>query len=271
MKKMFKKLVAVMLAATLVISLAGCSGSDENSKKKQATDAFNDTATKFNKVATLINENAGVIDDDTISTFQEMSSVLSEYTELLSQDDVLDDAKYDEMIEWFASVKSWTKEAEASINDMINAANASTAQDGTVEAVETTGSDENVADGSIPAVLSNYEAYAIEDLTWSCWELNGGYADGVEMNEAAVEQLKEQLGGSFEIRFYENNVVSVYSNGNEAEGAYELLEDDYVVHMVFDNAEFYGIMTQSGDDVIYVISNVTSPDIALYLTYFEEG
>ena len=30
-------------------------------------------------------------------------------------------------------------------------------------------------------------------------------------------------------------------------------------------------MTQSGDDVIYVISNVTSPDIALYLTYFEEG
>ena len=271
MKKMFRKLVAVMLAATLAISLAGCSGSDENSKKKQATDAFNDTATEFNKVATLVNENAGVIDDDTISTFQEMSSVLSEYTELLSQDTVLDDAKYDEMIEWFASVKSWTKEAETSINDMINAANESTAQDGTVEAAETTGSDENVADGGVPAVLSNYEAYAIEDLTWSCWELNGGYADGVEMNDAAVEQLKEQLGGSFEIRFYENNVVSVYSNGNEAEGTYELLEDDYVVHMVFDNAEFYGIMTQSGDDVIYVISNVTSPDIALYLTYFEEG
>lgn len=92
-----------------------------------------------------------------------------------------------------------------------------------------------------------------------------------EMNEAAVEKVKEQLDGSFEIRFYENNVVSVSSNGNEAEGTYELLEDDYVVHMVFDNAEFYGIMTQSGDDVIYVISNVTSPDIALYLTYFEEG
>ena len=266
MKKMLKKIAAVMLAATLVISLAGCSGSDENSKKKQATDAFNDTAAEFNKVATLVNENAAVIDDDMISTFQEMSSVLSEYTELLSQDTVLDDAKYDEMIEWFASVDSWTKDAEAAINDMINAANASTVED-----VETTGSDENVEDGGIPAVLTNYEAYAVEDLTWSCWELNGGYADGVEMNEAAVEKIKEQLGGSFEIRFYENNVVSAYSNGNEAEGAYELLEDDYVVHMVFDNAEFYGIMTQSGDDVIYVISNVTSPDIALYLTYFEEG
>lgn len=266
MQKMLKKIAAVMLAATLVISLAGCSGSDENSKKKQATDAFNDTAAEFNKVAALVNENAAVIDDDTISTFQEMSSVLSEYTELLSQDTVLDDAKYDEMIEWFASVKSWTKEAEAAINDMINAANASTVED-----VGTTGSEENAADGGMPAVLSNYEAYAIEDLTWSCWELNGGYADGVEMNEAAVEKVKEQLGGSFEIRFYENNVVSVYSNGNEAEGTYELLEDDYVVHMVFDNAEFYGIMTQSGDDVIYVISNVTSPDIALYLTYFEEG
>jgi len=266
MQKMLKKIAAVMLAATLVISLAGCNGSDENSKKKQATDAFNDTAAEFNKVATLVNENAAVIDDDMISTFQEMSSVLSEYTELLSQDTVLDDAKYDEMIEWFASVDSWTKEAEAAINDMINAANASTVED-----VGTTGSDENVEDGGIPAVLSNYEAYAVEDLTWSCWELNGGYADGVEMNEAAVEKVKEQLGGSFEIRFYENNVVSVYSNGNEAEGTYELLEDDYVVHMVFDNAEFYGIMTQSGDDVIYVISNVTSPDIALYLTYFEEG
>ena len=271
MKKMIKKIVAAMLAATLVISLAGCSGSDENSKKKQATDAFNNTAAEFNKVAALVNENAEVIDDDTISTFQEMASVLSEYTELLSQDTVLDDAKYDEMIEWFASVDSWTKEAESAINDMINAANASTAQDETVETVETTGGDENAADGGMPAVLSNYEAYPIEDLTWSCWELNGGYADGVEMNETAVEKLKEQLGGSFEIRFYENNVVSVYSNGNEAEGAYELLEDDYVVHMVFDNAEFYGIMTQSGDDVIYVISNVTSPDIALYLTYFEEG
>lgn len=266
MQKMLKKIAAVMLAATLVISLAGCNGSDENSKKKQATDAFNDTAAEFNKVATLVNENAAVIDNDMISTFQEMSSVLSEYTELLSQDTVLDDAKYDEMIEWFASVDSWTKEAEAAINDMINAANASTVED-----VGTTGSDENVEDGGIPAVLSNYEAYAVEDLTWSCWELNGGYADGVEMNEAAVEKVKEQLGGSFEIRFYENNVVSVYSNGNEAEGTYELLEDDYVVHMVFDNAEFYGIMTQSGDDVIYVISNVTSPDIALYLTYFEEG
>ena len=271
MKKMLKKIVAVMLAATLVISLAGCSGSDENSKKKQATDAFNNTAAEFNKVAALVNENAAVIDEDTISTFQEMSSVLSEYTELLSQDTVLDDAKYDEMIEWFASVKSWTKEAEASINDMVSAANDSTSQDGTVQEDESTGSDANVSDSGIPAVLSNYEAYAIEDLTWSCWELNGGYADGVEMNEAAVEKVKEQLGGSFEIRFYENNVVSAYSNGNEAEGAYELLEDDYVIHMVFDNAEFYGIMTQSGDDVVYIISNVTSPDIALYLTYFEEG
>lgn len=267
MKKLFKKLVAVMLAATLVIGLAGCSGSDDNNKKKQATDAFNDTATEFNKVATLVNENADVIDDDTISTFKEMSDVLSEYTELLSKDEVLDDAKYDEMIEWFASVKSWTKDAEASINDMVKAAQDTQTQ----ESTETTGNDESVVDGSIPAVLSNYDAYQIDDLAWSCWELNGGFADGTEMNDAAVQAVKDQLGGSFEVRFSDGSEVSAYSNGSEADGTFELLEDNYVVHMVFDNAEFYGIMTQQGDDVIYVISNVASPDIALYLTYFEEG
>lgn len=271
MKKMLKKIAAVMLAATLVISLAGCSGSDENSKKKQATDAFNDTAAEFNKVAALVNENAAVIDDDTISTFQEMSSVLSEYTELLSQDTVLDDAKYDEMIDWFATVRSWTKEAETSINEMISAAQDTTVQESTEQVSESAGNDEVVSDGGIPAVLSNYDAYQIEDLAWSCWELNGGFADGVEMNEASVQAVKDQLGGSFELRFADGNEVNAYCNGNYADGTFELLEDNYVVHMVFDNAEYYGIMTQSGDDVIYVISNVASPDIALYLTYFEEG
>ena len=105
MKKTLSKILAAITVLALVFCLAGCG----NSKKDEAIDAFNSTSASFNDVATLINENSSAIDGDIIETFQEMSALLSQYKDILEGNSEVSDEKYDEMIEWFGSVKDWTK------------------------------------------------------------------------------------------------------------------------------------------------------------------
>ena len=116
MKKTLSKILAAITVLALVFCLAGCG----NSKKYEAIDAFNSTSASFNDVATLINENSSAIDGDIIETFQEMSALLSQYKDILESNSEVSDEKYDEMIEWFGSLKDWTKDAKADIENMID-------------------------------------------------------------------------------------------------------------------------------------------------------
>lgn len=96
-----KKILAIVLALVLVLSLAGCGGS---AKKKEATDAYNDLAKKFNEISAKINENPGVVNEATVSDFVTMAELLNTYGDMLRDGEDQTDEKYDEMIEWFSAV-----------------------------------------------------------------------------------------------------------------------------------------------------------------------
>lgn len=120
MKKVLTALLSVTVILSLVLCLSGCS---VNEKQQEAIDAFNTTSASFNEVATLIN-NSDAIDDEIISTFQEMSALLTQYKDILEGDDDISDEKYDEMIKWFSDVQTWSKDAKTDIETALTNAQA---------------------------------------------------------------------------------------------------------------------------------------------------
>ncbi len=112
MKKTISAITAAIIAICMLFSLTGCG---DSAKKQEAIDAFNQTSTVFDETANLINANADKIDDEVISTFQQMSELLSQYKDILEGDSEIEDDKYDEMIEWFGTAESWISDAKAEI------------------------------------------------------------------------------------------------------------------------------------------------------------
>ena len=109
-----KKSITCILTITMVLSLMFCIvGCGDNVKKQEAIDAFNTTSTSFDETADLIN--AEVLDEELISVFQEMSSLLGQYKELLEGEDELTDEKYDEIIEWLGTADDWIKDTKNEI------------------------------------------------------------------------------------------------------------------------------------------------------------
>jgi predicted DNA-binding protein YlxM (UPF0122 family) len=121
MKKVLTALLSVTVILSLVLCLSGCS---VNEKQQEAIDAFNTTSASFNEVATLINNNSDAIDDEIISTFQEMSALLTQYKDILEGDGDITDEKYDEMIKWFSDVQTWSKDAKTDIETALTNAQA---------------------------------------------------------------------------------------------------------------------------------------------------
>ena len=117
MKKVLTALLSVTVILSLVLCLSGCS---VNEKQQEAIDAFNTTSASFNEVATLINNNSDAIDDEIISTFQEMT----QYKDILEGDGDITDEKYDEMIKWFSDVQTWSKDAKTDIETALTNAQA---------------------------------------------------------------------------------------------------------------------------------------------------
>lgn len=116
MKKIITGIIAVSMIAVLLIGMTGCT----SAKKQEAVDAFNQTSAAFNEAATLINNNSDAIDDETITTFQDMSALLSQYKTLLEGDTEISDEKYDEMIKWFGEAKTWAENAKTEIEGVLS-------------------------------------------------------------------------------------------------------------------------------------------------------
>ena len=117
MKKILTAALSLLAVCTMLFCFAGCGA---NPKKEEAIKVFNETSTAFDAVATTINENADSLDDQLIGVFQEMSALLTQYKGILESSDELSDEKYDEMINWFGTVKDWTKSASTAIEDALN-------------------------------------------------------------------------------------------------------------------------------------------------------
>lgn len=114
-----KTVICMMMILTMALGLSGCG---ESEKKQEAIDIFNETSTVFDETADLINANLDVIDDATISTYQEMSDALTECKDALESDEEAPDEDYQVMIDSLTEAKEWLEEAKGEIEAQVSAA-----------------------------------------------------------------------------------------------------------------------------------------------------
>ena len=110
-----KKIVALMLALVLCLSLAACGGPD----KQPAIDKFNETSAAFNAVSARINENIDLFDQANIDTMVEFANLLNQYNEILSGDNDIAQEDLDAMIEWFDDVQEWVAAVDAELDNVL--------------------------------------------------------------------------------------------------------------------------------------------------------
>lgn len=260
-----KKVITAILSATMVLAMAFClTGCGEDSgKKEEAASAFNMTSAAFNEIADLVNANQGVIDDETIGLFQNMSDLLTQYKDMLEGDETLDDAQYDEMIQWFSDVQTWAAETKTTIEEELANGSGDDAQ-----AADQT--DDQAASASIfPAELEGVESYVIDDISATAWELSGGVINGEEMDQTDLDAVLAACGGALQLIFVDDANVQLINGENAYDGSYEYMDDNFAVHAVFDGYEYYGVLTYNDDQPVLIIANVNVPGQALYLTPIE--
>lgn len=92
-----KKLIALLLALVLCLSLVACGGPD----KQPAIDAYNKLATNYNAFVEKNNADLSGWETEDIEFFNECAAVITEYGNKLAGDTEFTQAEIDEMIEMF--------------------------------------------------------------------------------------------------------------------------------------------------------------------------
>ena len=106
-----KKLIALVLALVLSISLVACGGAD----KQPAIDAFNKASTAFDQVAAVINAEPDAYAEEVIDTMIEMATVMQEHKALLEGNDEISEESLNEMIAWYGEVEAWVADIKAEL------------------------------------------------------------------------------------------------------------------------------------------------------------
>jgi len=110
-----KKLISLLLALAMCLSLAACGGGPD---KQPAIDAFNNTSKTFNDFAAAVNEDIESYPDEFITIMTDMANLLNEYEALLSGDTDLSEEQLSEMIAWFGTVDEWVAETKTELEAM---------------------------------------------------------------------------------------------------------------------------------------------------------
>lgn len=106
-----KKLIALVLALVLSISLVACGGAD----KQPAIDAFNKASTAFDEVANAINADPDAYEQEVIDAMVEMATVMQEHKALLESSEDISEEKLAEMTAWYAEVEQWVAAVKADL------------------------------------------------------------------------------------------------------------------------------------------------------------
>ena len=106
-----KKLIALVLALVLSISLVACGGAD----KQPAIDAFNKASTAFDEVANAINADPDAYAQEVIDAMVEMATVMQEHKALLESSEDISEEKLAEMTAWYAEVEQWVAAVKADL------------------------------------------------------------------------------------------------------------------------------------------------------------
>lgn len=120
MRKKIKAIMCTVMAVALMFCVTGCG---DSAKKKEATEAYNNTVAAYNEVADLINDNADVINEELLAVYQQMGEMIAEYKIVFEDGRELTDEGYDELIGNLAGIDEWLAGAKQEIDMEISAAN----------------------------------------------------------------------------------------------------------------------------------------------------
>ena len=109
MKKM-NKLVSLMLALAMCVSLAACGGPN----KQPTVDAFNKASGVFNEVSAIINQDIGAYDEEFVNEMIELANLLNEIKDKLDSND-LDQETLDNLTDWCGQVEQWAVDVKSAL------------------------------------------------------------------------------------------------------------------------------------------------------------
>ena len=92
-----KKIVALLLALVMCLSLVACGGPD----KQPAVDAYNKLAQNYNTFVEQENENLDSWEEEDIEYINQIADVITQYGEKLESDTEFTQEQIDEMVEMF--------------------------------------------------------------------------------------------------------------------------------------------------------------------------
>jgi len=127
------------------------------------------------------------------------------------------------------------------------------------------------ASETFPEALQNIQANQIDDLSNTGWEFAGGMIDGVEMEQADADAILAACGGKFQIIFLEDNKVQLVNGEQAFDGTFELMNDNYIVNTKFDGYEYYGALTEVGENLVLILVKTDAPETAFYMSLISES
>lgn len=121
-----------------------------------------------------------------------------------------------------------------------------------------------------PEALEKVDAYPIPDISNTGWELKGGMIKGVEMEESDLQAVLDSCGGKLQFIFLDAEKVQMVNGNDSFDGTYKYLQDNYAINAVFEDYEYYGVLTQMDDITVLILANKTAPETALYMMQIDE-
>lgn len=129
-----KKLIALMLALVMSLSLVACGGGDDTGAStdtntpavettgadiQPAIDAFNAASGAFDAVANEVNANIDIYSQELIDTMIAMSDSMTETKTLLESNPELTEEKVQELVATLNDVEAWSKEVQANLDTFV--------------------------------------------------------------------------------------------------------------------------------------------------------
>ncbi|MBQ4258782.1 MAG: hypothetical protein IJB84_00755 [Lachnospiraceae bacterium] len=195
-----KKLVSLVLATVMCLSMVACGGVD----KQPAIDAFNSANTAFTELATAMNENIDLYSDEFVEVMMGMSDSLAQCKELLESDTELTEETVADLVTQLNDIEAWVADATGLAEE-----EAAAAVEGEVEAevsvdmdaaIEYFNSVSTAFDAIATEVNNNPDAYTEEfidqmiGISEGLTECKAGLEAGAELTEEEYADFIEVLG-----------------------------------------------------------------------------
>ena len=182
-----KKLISMLMAGVLCLSLAACGSSVD---KQPAIDAFNSTNTAFTELANRVNANIDVYPDEMIEGLTTLSDALAEKKALLEGDQALTEEDVSTLVTAFQDIDTLI----ANTNDAVTAFEKALVKEPAVQAFNAASDVYDALANDINVNTANYPDDIIADIQ----EMGEALAMTKELLESDQELSDEQIAAIVE-------------------------------------------------------------------------